>query len=97
MVFVLEDGAASSSVAGSRTVNLTSTADETVNPGYFTIFEGETKTVTLDVTYIPGVPNTASRLSLTSIKFDDVIGVPTQIWNANPVADYRTDIVTIVN
>ena len=97
MVFVLEDGAASSSVAGSRTVNLTSTADETVNPGYFTIFEGETKTVTLDVTYIPGVTNTASRLSLTSIKFDDVIGVPTQIWNANPVADYRTDIVTIVN
>lgn len=95
--YVLEDGAGNPAVAGSRTVNLTSTADETVNPGYFTIFEGETKTLTLDVTYVPAVINTAARLSLTAINFDDAVGVPVQTWNANPAADYRTDIVTIVN
>lgn len=95
--YVLEDGAGNPAVAGSRTVNLTSTADETVNPGYFTIFEGETKTLTLDVTYVPQVVNTAARLSLTAINFDDAVGAPAQTWNANPAADYRTDIVTIVN
>jgi len=91
----LVNGAGASVVAGSRSVTLTSTADE--NAGYFEINEGETETITVTVTYTAGAANTAARLVLGSILFDEAASAPTQTWTASPVTDYRTEVVTLVN
>lgn len=96
--WTLQDGAGSTSVAGSRSVTLTSSADE--NGGFFEINEGETETLTLTVTYTPGVANTASRLVLNSITFDETgtaSGADDQTQTTLPATDYRTSVVTMVN
>ena len=95
--YVLQDGAGSTTVTGSRSVVLTSTGDE-VN-GYFEVTEGSTETITLTVTYTPGVANTAARMLLNSITFDDdsTGSGTTKTQSTLPAKDYRTDVVTIVN
>lgn len=93
--YTLQDGAGSSVIAGSRTVALTSTADE--NGEYFEINEGETENFTLYVTYSPGVNNIVARLVLNSISFAPTAISPTQTQLTIPAYDYRTSIMTIVN
>lgn len=96
ITYALENGAGVAAVAGTRSVTLTSTGDE--NAGYFEINEGETETITLEVTYTPGAASTAARLALTSIIFNDAASMVTpQTWTASPVTTYRTNVVTIVN
>lgn len=95
-VWSLTDGTGATVSAGTSTVVLTSSAKE--ESGYFKINEGETKTVTLTVTYKPGVANTAARLQLGSLKYDDVASIATlDTWTATPAETYRTGVVTIVN
>ena len=94
--YALENGAGVPAVAGSRTPTLSSTGEE--NAGFFEINEGETETITLEVTYIPGAANTVARLALTSIVFNDAPSMVTpQTWAASPATTYRTGTVTIVN
>lgn len=89
------DAAGANATSGTRSVVLTSSGDE--NGGYFEINEGETETITLTVTYTPGVSNTAARLALGSLKFDDTATAPMQTWTALPATTYRTAVVTVVN
>ena len=78
------------------TVVLDSSADE-VNDR-FEITEGETETVTLTVTYGPGVGGDIVRLRLNSIGFYDASVAGTLATQLTlPASDYRTDLVTIVN
>lgn len=92
----LVNGSGATVSAGTSTVVLTSSADEV--DGFFEITEGETETVTITVTYVPGVANTAARLVLNSLKFDEDKDVtPDQTQSTLPVTDYRTAVVTIVN
>jgi hypothetical protein len=84
------------------TISTTSTAvlssNATTDGSYFRINDGETKTVTLTVTFSPGTVSAASaRLQLTSIEFADGASAPDQVWTAVPVEDYQTQTVTIVN
>ena len=96
MGYVLEDSTGSTSVAGSRSAVLTSTGDEVGSA--FEITEGSTETLTLTVTYTPGVANTASRLNLNTLNFGSTSGAPTgQSWTASPDEDYRTAVKTMVN
>jgi hypothetical protein len=96
LTYVLEDSTGSTSVAGTRSAVLTSTADEVGST--FEVTEGSTETLTLTVTYTPGVANTASRLNLNTLIFGSTSGTPTgQTWTASPDADYRTSVVTMVN
>jgi hypothetical protein len=95
VAFLLQDGAGSTSVNGTRSVVLTSSADESA--GYFEINEGETETLTLTVTYTPGVANTASRLVLQSVAFAETAILATQTQTTLPSTDYRTSVVTVVN
>lgn len=96
IAYALVDGAGANAVAGARSVTLTSTADEDV-PGYFHINEGDTETITIKVTYTPGVSNTAARLQLNSISFNETAAAPNQTQTTLPATEYRTDIVTMVN
>ncbi len=83
-------------VGGTSTVVITSSAD--VEGGSFKINEGETETVTITVTFDATTAGSAARLQLTSLAFDETDdSTPDQTWTALPVADYRTDIVTLVN
>ena len=96
--YSLVDGAGTAAVAGTRSITLSSTADE--NGGFFEINEGETETLTIKVTYTPGVANTAARLQLNSIKFDETGTAPTtddKTQTTLPATDYRTEVVTMVN
>jgi hypothetical protein len=95
MSYVLQDGAGSTSVTGSRSVTLTSTGDD--DGSYFEILQGETETLTLAVTYTPGVANTASRLVLSSISFADTPTTPDKTQTTLPANDYRTAVITMVN
>ena len=95
--YTLQTGSGSSTVAGARSVTLSSNADETSAPGYIRIGEGETKTLTLTVTYTPGVANTAARMVLNSISFAATAVAPTKTQTTLPATDYRTDVVTMVN
>lgn len=96
LTYVLEDSTGSTSVAGSRSAVLTSTGDEVGST--FEITEGSTETLTLTVTYTPGVANTASRLNLNTLIFGSASGAPTgQTWTASPDEDYRTAVKTMVN
>lgn len=94
-MYTLQDSAGSTSVAGTRSVTLTSTADD--DGTYFEITEGDTKTLTLTVTYTPGVANTASRMVLNKIDFAPTAVSPTQSQTTLPASDYRTAVVTMVN
>ena len=95
--YTLVDGAGSTTVAGSRSVVLTSSADEDGTGNYYEISEGETETLTLTVTYTPGVANTAVRLRLDSIEFAETATSPDQLQTTLPQTDYRTSVVTVVN
>jgi hypothetical protein len=95
LTYVLQDGAGSTSVTGSRSATLSSTADD--DGTYFEITEGSTETLTLTVTYTPGVANTASRLVLSAIKFAPTAAPFTQTQTTLPASDYRTAVVTMVN
>jgi peptidoglycan hydrolase-like protein with peptidoglycan-binding domain len=64
---------------------------------YFFIPEGDTKTITLEVTYQPGVPMTKARLQMLSLAFSDTASAPTQTWDANPETSYETTVKTIVD
>lgn len=77
------------------TAILSSTARE--QGGYFRISEGDTETVTLEVTYQPGTPTTAARLQLLTIEFADSAAAPDQTWNAAPANNYETATRTIVD
>jgi peptidoglycan hydrolase-like protein with peptidoglycan-binding domain len=96
IVYTLQDGSGSTSVAGSRSVTLTSSADEVGS--YFEITEGQTETLTLTVTYTPGVANTASRMVLNSITFaEDSSNTNPKTQTTLPATDYRTSVITMVN
>jgi peptidoglycan hydrolase-like protein with peptidoglycan-binding domain len=91
----LETSSGAAVTIGTSTVTLTSTGDE--QGAYFLINEGETETITLTVTFSPGVTNTAARLQLDALMFAATGVAPTQTWTASPDEDYRTAVVTIVN
>lgn len=93
--WTLETSSGVAVTVGTTTVNLTSTGDE--QGAYFLINEGETETITLTVTFSPGVTNTAARLQLESLLFAATEATPNQTWTASPDSDYRTAVVTIVN
>jgi hypothetical protein len=94
-MYTLEDSTGSTSITGSRSVTLTSTADD--DGTYFEITEGSTETLTLTVTYTPGVANTASRLVLNKIDFAPTAVAPTQSQTTLPASNYRTAVITMVN
>ena len=94
--FVLEDGAGASVATGTRTATISSTGSQVGSS--FEITEGSTETITLEVTYVPGVANTAARLNFNTLTFGSTSGTPTgQTWTASPNEAYRTAVVTIVN
>lgn len=81
---------------GSATAVWDSTADE--EGDFFVVQEGQTETFELQVTYIPGVANTAARLQLVSVAYDsEEDATPDQTWNATPASSYRTPTRVIVN
>lgn len=82
-------------LSASGTAIVSSNAKEEGN--YFRINEGESKNVTLTVTYLPNAQNTVARLQLTRINYSDSAQAPTQTWQATPANNYRTNAVTIVN
>jgi hypothetical protein len=83
--------------SASTTVVLTSSAEED-GSGAFEINEGETETVTLTVTYLPGnAASIAARMRLDSITFGATTGANDQIQTTLPTSDYRTAVKTIVN
>ncbi len=93
--YSIVDGAGAT-VAGTDTPVLTSTADET--NGFFVINEGETESVTLQVTFDATSANSAARLLLNSISFDEAEDTtPDQTQTTLPATDYRTSVVTLVN
>jgi peptidoglycan hydrolase-like protein with peptidoglycan-binding domain len=94
--YTLEDGSGVAAVAGTRTATLSSTGSQVGTA--FEITEGSTETITLEVTYVPGVANTAARLNFNTLTFGSTSGTPTgQTWTASPDEDYRTAVVTVVN
>lgn len=95
IVYTLQDGAGSTTIAGTRSVVLTSTADETGS--YFEVNEGSTESFTLHVTYQPGVSSTVARMVLNSVSFASTAIAPTHTQLTLPATDYRTNVITIVN
>lgn len=93
--YTLQDSAGSATIAGTRSVALTSTANE--EGSYFVVNEGETENLTLYVTYSPGANNIAARLVLNSISFAPTATAPTQTHLTIPIVDYGTSVITIVN
>ena len=94
VTYQLQD-AIGSALSASGTPVVTSSADEEGN--YFFIPEGSTESLTLTVTYIPGVANTNARLQLISVNYNDTDAAPDQSWIALPENAYRTPTKTIVN
>ena len=82
-------------LGSSGTSFVSSSADEVGS--YFFIPEGETESLTLNITYLPGIQNTTARAQLTSINFNDTAAAPDQSWTAVPLSSYRTPAVIIVN
>lgn len=94
ITYQLESG--SGAVLGDTgTPILSSTARE--QGSYFRISEGDTETITLEVTYKPGVSTTAARLQLLTIEFAGSAIAPNQSWSAVPANDYETATRTIVD
>ncbi|MCA9359065.1 peptidoglycan-binding protein [Candidatus Kaiserbacteria bacterium] len=87
--------AAGNTITSSSTAVVSSSAKESGN--YFQLNEGKSETLTLDVTFMPGVPNTTARLQLLGINFSDSAQAPNQSWSAQPASSYRTPTKTIVN
>lgn len=74
---------------------VSSSANESGN--YFVIREGASETLSMDVTYVPGIANTTARMQLVSVGFSKAAEAPTQTWVARPANNYRTPTKTIVN
>jgi hypothetical protein len=92
--YQLEDSSGNA-LSASSTAILSSNA-RTAN-GYYRIAEGDTKTITIDVTYRPGTSLSSARLQLLSIAFNDEAAAPSQTWNAQPSSSYETATKTIVD
>ncbi len=65
--------------------------------GYYRLRNGVSQEVTITVVYQPRGENVAVRLQLLELRYDDASVEPGLIWKAEPLANYRSDIVTIVN
>jgi hypothetical protein len=83
----------------STTVAIDSSADE--DRGFYEISDGETQNLSLWVTYEPGaIAPQMARLQLLSLAFDEY-GTDSvaddSIWIAEPLADYRTDYIFIID
>lgn len=94
VTFELRD-ASGAAIVASPTAVVSSNAREEGN--YFFIPEGQTKTVSLDVTYIPQAALTSARLQLLSIEYAASPITPDQSWAAVPSNLFRTTVVTIVD
>jgi hypothetical protein len=83
----------------STTVMIDSTADEEM--GFYIISEGETEVLTIRLTYTPGALATQMvRLQLLSLTFDEhgtESVADDSVWLAEPLADYRTGHIIIVD
>lgn len=64
---------------------------------YFFIPDGETKTFSVEVTYMPGVANKTVRLQVLNLNFSDSAQAPNQTWLAQPQSKFRTPTKTIVD
>lgn len=82
-------------IPGTGTAVLDSNAREQGN--FFLINEGETRTINLQVTYLPGVSMTTARMQLLNINFNESASAPSQTWSANPASTYETETKTIVD
>ena len=94
VTYQLENGSGAA-LSDTGSAILTSNAKE--QSGYFHIAEGDTKTITLEVTYKPEVSMTTARLQLLTINFNDSADTPDQTWNAVPANSYETATKTIVD
>jgi len=94
ITYQLENGSGSA-LGDTGTAVLSSSAREQGN--YFRISEGDTKTITLEVTYKPGVATTAARLQLLTVEFAGSTTAPNQSWSAVPSNNYETATKTIVD
>ncbi len=87
--------------ATGATITATSTAVVSSNAreqgSYLFIPEGETKSLTLEVTYQPQVALTSARLQLLSIEYAATATTPTNSWSALPANRFQTNVVTIVD
>ncbi len=82
-------------VNGMTAIALQSSADLEGNS--FKISEGETESVTITVTFDAANAGASARLQLNGLVFGTSDGADNQVWYALPAADFRTDIVTLVN
>lgn len=82
-------------LSATGTAVISSTAREQGN--YFFIPEGQTKSVTVSVTYQPQSPVTSSRLRLLTIEYAATATSPNQTWSAMPANRFETNVVTIVD
>lgn len=94
ITYQLENGSGGA-IGDTGTAVLSSSAREQGN--YFRISEGDTETITLDVTYKPGGGSTTVRLQLLTIEFAGSTTAPNQSWSAVPANDYETATRTIVD
>lgn len=93
--YTLENG--STGVAFTATSSPVMSSNAKTSGNYYLIADGETKTVTLEVTYLPGVAGASAQLQLLGINFAETGVTPNQTWSAVPAEDYQTDPKTIVN
>jgi len=89
------ENSSGSAIGDTGTVILSSSARE--QGSYFRISEGDTETITIEVTYKPGVSLTVARLQLLTIEFAESAISPNQSWDAIPSNDYETATKTIVD
>ncbi len=94
ITYQLENGSGSA-LGDTGTAVLSSSAREQGN--YFRISEGDTETITIEVTYKPGVATTAARLQLLTVEFAGSTTAPNQSWSAVPSNSYETATKTIVD
>jgi peptidoglycan hydrolase-like protein with peptidoglycan-binding domain len=81
---------------GSTTVIFSSSGEEVT--GAFEILEGETETLTIEVTYKPTGNPTAARLQLNSLTFGSSAVTPTgSSWTATPTETYRTPLRAVAD
>lgn len=96
------ENSAGTPVAGTASVVVESSGDET--SGAFEITEGSTETITITVTFDATSAGATARLNLNTLKFAASASAATnasladdQSWTASPDEAYRTAVVTLVN
>lgn len=94
IVYQLTD-ATGNALSASGTAIITSSAKESGN--YFLVPEGKNETITIEVTYQPGIANTTARMQIMSMHFSDSAQPATQSWTALPANKYRTPTKIIVD